>query len=129
MIVVGCFQIIGPITQMEGNSTSFSGTRTKVNLNSRDLPHITIQCPVYKEDIAEVLQPTFNSVQEAIASYEAQGGTASIIVNDDGMRLLKSTEQTARAKYYKQRGIGWTARPAHNASGYGTWYINPRAPY
>ncbi len=33
--------------------------------------------------------PTITSLLAAVKRYEAQGGTASIYVNDDGMQLVK----------------------------------------
>lgn len=103
---------------MEANSKSHSGTRIECRLQPEDLPHITIQCPVYKEDLSEVLEPTFQSVRQAIATYELQGGTASMLVNDDGMRLLESADQQDRKTYYRRHGIAWTARPPHGEHGY-----------
>ena len=50
---------------------------------------MTVQCPVYKEGLEAVIVPTVKSVQIAIAHYESLGGTASIVVNDDGMQILR----------------------------------------
>lgn len=79
------------------------------------LPHVTIQCPVYTESLEAVLEPTILSVKEAISTYEMQGGTATIFVNDDGMLAGMSEEDMdARKRFYKTHNIGWVARPAHN---------------
>lgn len=51
-----------------------------------ELPHVTIQMPVYKEGLKGVVIPTVTSVLAAVRYYEAQGGTASIFVNDDGKK-------------------------------------------
>jgi hypothetical protein len=51
------------------------------------LPHVTIQMPVYKEGLEGVIKPTVQSVKQAIATYELQGGTANIFINDDGSAL------------------------------------------
>jgi hypothetical protein len=48
------------------------------------LPHVTIQMPVYKEGLEGVIKPTVQSVKQAISTYEMQGGTANIFINDDG---------------------------------------------
>lgn len=50
------------------------------------LPHVTIQMPVYKEGLEGVIKPTVQSVKKAISTYELQGGTANIFVNDDGSK-------------------------------------------
>jgi len=52
------------------------------------LPHVTIQMPVYKEGLEAVIKPTVQSVKQAIATYEMQGGTANILINDDGSKHL-----------------------------------------
>jgi hypothetical protein len=43
--------------------------------------------PVYKEGLEGVIKPTVQSVKQAIATYELQGGTANIFINDDGSAL------------------------------------------
>jgi hypothetical protein len=40
--------------------------------------------PVYKEGLDAVIKPTILSVKQAISTYELQGGTANILINDDG---------------------------------------------
>lgn len=53
-----------------------------------ELPHVTIQMPVYKEGLKGVIIPTVTSLLAAVRYYEEQGGTASIFVNDDGKRTF-----------------------------------------
>lgn len=69
--------------------------------------------PVYKEGLNAVIRPTVVSLKTAISTYEMQGGTANIFVNDDGMQLLKDEEAQARRDFYDEHNIGWVARPAH----------------
>jgi hypothetical protein len=78
------------------------------------LPHITIQMPVYKEGLKNVIIPTVTDLLKAIAYYEQQGGTASIFVNDDGMRVIKPEQAEARKAFYELHHIGWCSRPANN---------------
>lgn len=85
-----------------------------MNRYQRELPHVTIQMPVYKEDLAGVIQPTIISLKAAISTYELQGGTANIFVNDDGMQLIPENEAQARREFYEEHGIGWVGRPKHN---------------
>ena len=111
--VVGCIaQIIGPIDQMKRNSKFFSGQRAEITL-SGDLPHVTIQCPVYKEDLALTIKPTIDSIKTAIARYQSRGGSANIFINDDGMNLISPEAAEARRQFYKDMDIGWVARPKH----------------
>ncbi|KAE9990916.1 hypothetical protein EG327_000748 [Venturia inaequalis] len=81
-----------------------------------ELPHITIQMPVYKEGLKNVMIPSINSLVTAIKHYEAQGGTASIFVNDDGMQLVSSDQAEARKAFYDLHHIGYACRPPHNVS-------------
>jgi len=69
---------------------------------------------VYKEGLQAVIEPTITSIKAAIATYEMQGGTANIFINDDGMQLLDAESAQARRDYYDEHGIGWVARPKHN---------------
>lgn len=117
-VVIGVFaQIIGPIQQLTKNSRFYSAT-TSPRLYSQTLPHITIQCPVYKEGLAAVIAPTIKSLKVAISTYELQGGSANIFVNDDGIQFIPEEERQARIDFYADNSIGWTARPKHGQDGF-----------
>lgn len=112
--IAGCLaQLLGPISQMTENTKYFSGTAPR-RLKSGSLPHVTIQCPVYKEGLYSVIEPTVKSVKAAISTYEMQGGSANIFVNDDGMQLVSEEDAQARRDFYDEHNIGWVARPKHN---------------
>jgi hypothetical protein len=70
--------------------------------------------PVYKESLDGVIKPTIESLQAAIKTYELQGGSASIFVNDDGMQALKPDELKERKTYYDENSIAFVARPPHS---------------
>ena len=111
-----CAQIIGPISQMNANTKFYSGMappRLSTD-GSCTLPHVTIQCPVYKEGLSSVIDPTIKSVKAAISTYEMQGGTANIFVNDDGMQIIPADEAQERRDYYDEHNIGWVSRPKHS---------------
>lgn len=111
-------QIIGPIAQMNMNSKFYSGIAPKrLKVDDGPLPHLTIQCPVYKEGLTAVIEPTIRSIKAAISTYEMQGGTANIFVNDDGMQLISEEEARARQDFYDEHNIGWVARPRHDPKG------------
>lgn len=76
-IINGVAQVFGPVTQVHDNSKGYSSVRPK-RLSSNALPHVTIQCPVYKEGLWTVINPTLATVRAAISTYELQGGTANI---------------------------------------------------
>jgi hypothetical protein len=100
---------------MHQNSKFFSGIAPRrLHRDHRQLPHVTIQCPVYKEGLHSVIAPTVHSLKAAISTYEMQGGTANIFVNDDGMQLISDDDAHARREFYDEHNIGWTARPRHN---------------
>lgn len=116
MIVVcgSLWQIFGPLSSLKQNSKYYSAVAPKPGrYPDLELPHITIQMPVYKEGLQGVIIPTITSVMEAVKRYEAQGGTASIFVNDDGMQLVSKDLADARKAYYELNNIGWCARPPH----------------
>jgi len=117
-VVVGCLaQILGPISQLHGNSKFFSA-KTSPRIHGTQLPHVTIQCPVYKEGLEGVILPTVRSIKQCISTYEMQGGTANIFINDDGLQLIDETERQARIDFYEANNIGWVARPKHGENGF-----------
>lgn len=115
-LVSGIAQTIGPVRQLKLNSKQYSGLPPP-RITGRLLPHVTIQCPVYKEGLMAVIHPTVTSLKKAISTYELQGGTANIFVNDDGMQLIPEEEAEERRNYYEDNNIGWVARPKHAPKG------------
>ncbi|KAK2624996.1 hypothetical protein QTJ16_005365 [Diplocarpon rosae] len=117
IVVVNLFQMFGPISQVNINSKFYSGIAPRrLNRNRGEiLPHFTIQMPVYKEGLRAVIEPTILSLKTAISTYELQGGTANIFVNDDGMQLVSEEDARERREFYEEHSIGWVARPNHNA--------------
>ncbi|KAF2017222.1 putative glycosyltransferase family 2 protein [Aaosphaeria arxii CBS 175.79] len=116
-VFVGCIaQCIGPVRQMAANSRFYSAMPPR-RLTER-LPHVTIQCPVYKEGLSAVIAPTIRSIKQAISTYELQGGSANMFINDDGLQILDPVERQARIDCYADHGIGWTARPQHGSGGF-----------
>ncbi len=115
-MVNGVAQMIGPVRQMTENSKFYSAL-PPVRLTGEDLPHVTIQCPVFKEGLDSVIHPTITSIKKAMSTYELQGGSASIFINDDGMQLLPEDDARRRQHYYENNDIGWIARPRHAPKG------------
>ncbi|KAG5931353.1 hypothetical protein E4U53_001809 [Claviceps sorghi] len=117
-VIVGCLaQIFGPIRQLTINSKFYSA-RPPPRLQSSVLPHITIQCPVYKEGLQGVIIPTVKSIKQAMSTYELQGGSANMFVNDDGLQLISEEDRLARIEFYADNSIGWVARPKHGENGF-----------
>ncbi|TKX20742.1 hypothetical protein C1H76_7128 [Elsinoe australis] len=117
--LVGNFgQLVGPISQMNANTKFYSGIAPKrLTHDYGALPHVTIQMPVYKEGLTGVIEPTIHSIKAAISTYEMQGGSANIFINDDGMQLIPEEEARARQDFYDEHNIGWVARPGHDPTG------------
>ena len=99
---------------MVQNSKFYSGLSPR-RITNLELPHVTIQCPVYKEGLYSVIDPTIISLKAAISTYEMQGGRANIFINDDGMQLISPEDPEERRNYYEEQRVGWVARPKHNA--------------
>ena len=102
---------------MKENSKYYSA-KCSPRLNKQNLPHVTIQCPVYKEGLQSVIAPTVRSIKRAITTYELQGGSANMLIHDDGLQLIDEEERQARIEFYADHSIGWTARPAHGSEGF-----------
>ncbi|KAI9068985.1 hypothetical protein FKP32DRAFT_1560577 [Trametes sanguinea] len=116
-IIQNVSMCIGPIAQYHQNSKYYSAVKPRPNkIVDNNLPHITIQMPVYKESLETVLAPSIESLKKAMQTYARQGGTSTIFVNDDGLRLLPVEERDARILFYANHGIGWVARPKHDDS-------------
>jgi hypothetical protein len=105
---------VGPIVQYHQNSKYYSACPPRPNKQvDSNLPHITIQMPVYKEGLEAVLcarllsnhtlphlklfhlfvfsAPSIASLKKAMQTYARQGGTSNIFINDDGLRVILPT--------------------------------------
>ncbi|RGP78915.1 hypothetical protein FLONG3_2820 [Fusarium longipes] len=111
VLVTSIFQLLLPVSDCLKNSPFHSAIKPNPKRHhDYELPHITIQMPVYKEGLKGVIVPTMISVMAAIEYYEQQGGTASVFINDDGMQIIQHDLAEARKAYYRENGIGYTAR-------------------
>ncbi|EJF58996.1 hypothetical protein DICSQDRAFT_182230 [Dichomitus squalens LYAD-421 SS1] len=116
-IVQNLSMCIGPVGQYHKNSKYYSAVPPRPNkMVDNNLPHITIQMPVYKEGLDAVLAPSIETIKKAMQTYARQGGTSTIFINDDGLRLLSVEDRDARILFYANHGIGWVARPKHDDS-------------
>ncbi|GAA5902502.1 hypothetical protein JCM6882_002769 [Rhodosporidiobolus microsporus] len=115
-VVSVILQFLAPVGVLGTNSLYFSAKPPVRNITG-PLPHVTIMMPVYKESLEEVLAPTIESVSQAIRTYELQGGTASIIVCEDGMQLVDAEDVERRKEYYDKWHCAFVARPKENRAG------------
>ncbi|TFK47355.1 hypothetical protein OE88DRAFT_1636588 [Heliocybe sulcata] len=113
-IVQNVSMAIGPVAQYHENSRYFSAVPPAPNKAiDNNLPHVSIQMPVYKESLEAVLAPSIESLKKAMQTYARQGGTSSIFINDDGLRVISDEERDTRIAFYADHNIGWVARPKH----------------
>ncbi|EPQ53060.1 hypothetical protein GLOTRDRAFT_107162 [Gloeophyllum trabeum ATCC 11539] len=106
---------LGPVAQYHENSKYYSAVKPKPNREiDSNLPHVTIEMPVYKESLKETIAPSVYSLKKAMQTYARQGGTSSILVHDDGLQLISPEEREARISFYSDHNIGWVARPPHD---------------
>ncbi|KAJ5593912.1 uncharacterized protein N7459_000120 [Penicillium hispanicum] len=111
VLVSSIFQLLLPAGFCLKNSKYHSAVKPNPKVHrDYELPHVTIQMPVYKEGLKGVIVPTMMSVLAAVQYYEDQGGTASVFINDDGMQCIPPELAEARKQYYRENGIGYTAR-------------------
>ncbi|WXC52686.1 hypothetical protein QX201_012352 [Fusarium graminearum] len=127
VLVTSIFQLLLPVSACLKNSRFHSAIKPNPKRHrDYELPHITIQMPVYKEGLKGVIVPTMISVMAAIEYYEQQGGTASVFINDDGMQVIQHDLAEARKAYYRENGIGYTARlpncKAPKKGGFLSWF-------
>lgn len=120
-VIIQCvFEIIGPVDQLRRNTRHYSGAAPRrLNRDKCRLPHVTIQMPVYREGLVGVIQPTIMSLKAAISTYEMQGGSANIFVNDDGLQTISAIDAQRRKDFYLNQAVGWVARPPHDPEGTG----------
>ncbi|KAI0631811.1 glycosyl transferase family group 2-domain-containing protein [Trametes polyzona] len=116
-IIANVSFVLGPVAQYHENSKYYSAVRPAPNKTvDTNLPHITIEMPVYKESLTETIAPSVYSLKKAMQTYARQGGTSSIIVHEDGLQLLSEEERQARVAFYADHNIGWVARPPHSSA-------------
>ncbi|POY70489.1 hypothetical protein BMF94_6557 [Rhodotorula taiwanensis] len=111
VVIAIILQLLGPVKQMHQNNRYYSGERPPRMRGP--LPSVTVLMPVYKEGLDTVLLPTIRSLQDAIKTYELQGGSVNIMVCDDGMQLLNEKDYLVRKAFYEANAIGYVARPGH----------------
>ncbi|SPO41429.1 uncharacterized protein PSFLO_06911 [Pseudozyma flocculosa] len=102
----------GPILPMRTNSRYYSGRAAQPPAGNISLPHITIQVPVGCESMHRVIRPTLDSLRAAVTEYELRGGTASILIAEDGLALVDEEERAHRLNVYRRHDLAWIARPS-----------------
>jgi cellulose synthase/poly-beta-1,6-N-acetylglucosamine synthase-like glycosyltransferase len=116
-IVNNIAMVLGPVAQFHENSNYFFAIPPRPNPEvERNLPHITIEMPVYKESLKETIAPSVYSIKEAMQMYARQGSSSSIFIHDDGLQLMSDAERLERTTFYSDHDIGYVARPPHDSA-------------
>ncbi|KAI0089907.1 glycosyl transferase family group 2-domain-containing protein [Irpex rosettiformis] len=114
-IINNVSMILGPVAQYHQNSKYYSAVPPAPNkLVDTNLPHVTVEMPVYKESLKETIAPSVYSLKKAMQTYARQGGTSSIFIHDDGLQLISEEDRAERIAFYADNNIGWVARPPHS---------------
>jgi hypothetical protein len=112
-IIFGGYKLFMDMSVFKTNSKYYSGLEIPDSfLNNRYFPDITIQLPVYKEDLENTIKPTIMSAIEQANRYMLETSSmCNIIVCDDGLNLISENDKQERIKFYTSQKIGYTARP------------------
>jgi len=103
---------------LKQNSQFYSYYPTPIATQFHDYPNITIQLPVYTEDLERVIIPTIKSALKAKEYYERNTQSeCNIFINDDGLQVITEKEKNLRLYIYDYFGIGVIGRPIHNRKG------------
>lgn len=112
-IIIGGYKLFMDLKIFKSNSKYYSGLEIPDSfLRGKIYPSITIQLPVYKEDLDNTIQPTILSAKiEADRYYSETGNICNIIVCDDGYNIISDEERQKRFEFYSKHNIGFSARP------------------
>ena len=115
-LVMGIYKLFMDLLVLKSNSKYYSGLEVPDAFIRCPYPRLTIQIPVYKEDLENTLQPTLvSALQEARRYTKETGAPCNIIVCDDGLSVLDPVSRDKRKQFYREHGIGCTARPPPHA--------------
>ena len=112
-MVFGGYKLFINLNLFKTNSKYYSGIEIPdCFIAGKSFPNITIQLPVYKEDLENTIAPTIRSAIVQSHRYTLETGKlCNIIVCDDGLSLLSEEEREKRILFYKENNIGYSARP------------------
>lgn len=123
-LIVGCSLMDVRHYILSGNYKTYSGYA--VDLKLRKYPYVTIQIPVYQENLVSTISPTIREAMKLATEYNVEAGSnrCNVLICDDGYNsggLTKSPDDSReiRSRYYQElqkTGIfGVCCRP-HNAA-------------
>ena len=112
-IVIGIYKLFMDLSIFMTNSKYYSGLEIPDSFfNNIVYPNITIQLPVYKEDLENTIKPTIISALIQSKRYLSETGSlCNIIVCDDGFNIIDDIEREKRQDFYLKYDISYSARP------------------
>ena len=113
VFLCAAYRLVINLDFLKRNNKYYSGLEIPdFYVQSKEYPAITIQIPVYKEGLQNTLKPTIlNCCREADRYMDETGALCNIIICDDGYNLIPEADRTDRVEFYKEMGLGFTARP------------------
>jgi hypothetical protein len=113
LIFIGIYKLLMNLSALKKNSKYYSGLEIPDDCcNQIYFPHITIQIPIYKENLENTIIPTISSALYQAHRYENETeAICNIIVCDDGLNLIGEEEKRKRLDFYSKYNLGVTARP------------------
>jgi len=112
-LVIGFYKLFMNLNVLRSNNKYYSGLEIPDSfLINKKYPTLTIQLPVYKEDLENTIKPTLISAMEQANRYKIETGSiCNIIVCDDGYNVISEEDRLKRYHFYIDNNIGFTARP------------------
>lgn len=112
-ILLAAYRLVVDLNVVKRNDKYYSGVEIPdIYMQDNEYPHVTIQVPVYKENLENTIKPTLlNCVREARRYMMETGAYCNIIVCDDGYNVVTDEERAARMSFYEEYKIAFTARP------------------
>lgn len=112
-VVIGVYKLFLKPKKFLSNNKYYSGIEIPdLLLIHKRFPNITIQVPIYKENLENTIVPTLLSAKKQAERYTKETNAfCNIVVCDDGLNIIQEEEKEKRMLFYKEHNIGFIARP------------------
>ena len=112
-VVIGSYKLFMDLDILQTNSKYYSGLEIPDSfVSSKIYPNITIQMPVYKEDLENTIKPSIMSALKEARRYNQETKSiCNIIICDDGYNIISDEDRIKRKVFYSENDISFSARP------------------